>query len=67
MAVVSRVEHGQRITCDVPACCKRRARRGQEDGRFLLLMRWEKEMVTVTVNCPECGGTHSVTVPIPEN
>jgi len=54
----------QRITCDIPSCRRQRLGRGQVDGRFLASLRWQDDgMLCLTVVCPECGGTHTVTVP----
>ncbi|MBN1954286.1 MAG: hypothetical protein JW900_04460 [Anaerolineae bacterium] len=64
MATIRQDGPERRITCDVPECRRRRERRGQENGRFLLSLRCDGETVTVTVVCPECGGTHTVTVPV---
>jgi len=54
----------QRITCDVPRCRRQRQDRGQDDGRFLASLHWGDEgTLCLTVVCPECGGTHTVTIP----
>ena len=56
-------DNEQRITCDIPSCRRQRLGRGQVDGRFLAALRCEDGLVCLTVVCPECGGTHTVTVP----
>ena len=64
MAAVVTEGNEQRVTCDVSACRKGRRQRGQENGRFLLAVKWESAMVTLTTVCPECGGTHTLTLPV---
>lgn len=63
MASIRTEGDGQRITCDIPKCQRQRHDRGQDDGRFLAALRWQGGTLCLTVVCPECGGTHTVTVP----
>jgi len=65
MATIYSENEGHRVTCDVPACTAARARRGQQNGRWLFNLRFGVGTITVTVQCAECGGTHTVTVPVP--
>ena len=66
MALVATEQSGgQRITCDVPACVRKRNERDQDNGRFLVKLSWGKATLSLTVCCPECGGTHTIILPIP--
>jgi len=54
-----------RVTCDVPDCLAERARRRQENGRWLFNVKFEAGRVIITTQCRECGATHSIMFPIP--
>ncbi len=54
-----------RVLCDVPRCLQERAARGQENGRFILSYEWTPEGIVLTLNCPECGGTHTLVLSMP--
>lgn len=61
MAHITTKDNERRITCDRPACCRGRHDRGQRDGRFLASVTGgDSLMPSLTVVCPECGGTHTV-------
>lgn len=56
---------GQKITCDVPSCKKRREERGQENGRYLATVEFNPGTVAVTLICQDCHQTHTIVLPIP--
>ncbi len=56
----------RKVMCDLPKCVERRKGRGQQNGRFMFSYEFSAGAITVTVPCPECGGTHSVMIAIPK-
>ena len=54
-----------RVSCDIPRCVDKRLARGQDNGRFLFTLDFGESTVTVTIQCPECGATHTVTQSLP--
>ena len=65
MATIEPADDGNRVMCDLPACKAHRLERGQQNGRWLFNVKLDAGRVVVTTRCAECGGTHSVTFPIP--
>ena len=67
VATVQPGDDGTRVTCDLPACKAERAKRRQENGRWLFNLTFGDGTVAVTTRCHECGGVHTIVFQIPSD